>query len=204
MGSFSWTRADIATDRSNFTDDDMYKLLIPKEFGGGYITDIYWDYGYLFHINEENSHDDTEEPYYSLCGYTDGNGKFYSHKDFPVNDLYGILAYWNNNEYLEFEGDTAPKTIIEILKRGKTCDYNNRGAGIDVGCYTNQIDKLKFPLKMVSMSYTGTYEDCPAKSYGDPNQGFDKYYWNSEDYTELYEKLEELYRNYELKILENK
>ena len=46
MGSHSWTRADITTERSNFTDGDMYKLLIPKEFGGGYITDIYYDYGY--------------------------------------------------------------------------------------------------------------------------------------------------------------
>lgn len=39
MGSFSWTRADITTDRSNFTYGDMYKLLIPKEFGGGYILE---------------------------------------------------------------------------------------------------------------------------------------------------------------------
>ena len=56
---------------------------------------------------------------------------------------------------------------------------------------------------MVSMSYKGTYEDCPARSYGDPNQGFSDYYWDSEAYTELYEKLEELYRDRELEILEN-
>ena len=201
MGSFSWTRADITTDRSNFTDGDMYKLLIPKEFGGGYITDIYYDYGYLFHMNEEDS---AENSYYGRCGYTDANGKFYPHNDFPANDLYGILAYWNNNDHLDFEGDVIPKSIIEILSSGKTCKQSNRCAGINVGCYRNQIDELKFPLKMVSMSYNGTYEDCPARSYGDPNQGFGDFYWDSEDYTELYERLEELYRDYELKILENK
>lgn len=34
MGSFSWTRADHTTKRSNISGDDSYKILIPKEFGG--------------------------------------------------------------------------------------------------------------------------------------------------------------------------
>ena len=37
--------------------------------------------------------------------------------------------------------------------------------------------KLKYPLKLVSASYKGTYEECEGRSYGDPNQGFYKTYW---------------------------
>lgn len=48
---------------------------------------------------------------------------------------------------------------------------NNRSKGIDIGCYDHQIDQLKYPLKLVSVSYKGTYEECPEKSYGDPDQG---------------------------------
>ena len=68
MGSFSWLRADRTTKRSNIAGGDSYKILIPKEFGGGFIKDIYYDYGYVFHGTENEA------------------------------DLYGILAYWNGCE----------------------------------------------------------------------------------------------------------
>jgi hypothetical protein len=149
MGSFSWTRADKTTKRSNLTDGDVYKILIPKEFGGGYIKDIYYDYGYVF------EYDDTKEN----------------------ADLYGILAYWNKCEGMIFDGDEYPSTMEDILKRGKTRLQNNRCKGIDIGCYDKDIDKLKYPLKLVSASYKGTYEECDMRSYGDPEQGFCKTYW---------------------------
>ena len=41
MGSFSWLRADHTTKRSNLTDGDRYKILIPKEFGGGFKSLIF-------------------------------------------------------------------------------------------------------------------------------------------------------------------
>jgi hypothetical protein len=34
------------------------------------------------------------------------------------------------------------------------------------------IDELKYPLKLVSTSYNGTYEDFKTYSYCDPDQGF--------------------------------
>ena len=49
-------------------------------------------------------------------------------------------------------------------------DYN-RNIGIDIGCYDDQIDKLKYPLKLVSVSFKGSYEDLDNPSYRDPNQG---------------------------------
>ena len=149
MGSFSWLRADKTTKRNNLTDGDTYKILVPQEFGGGYIKDTYYDYGYVFY------YDDTKED----------------------ADLYGILAYWNKCEGMIYDGDEYPSTMEDILERGRTRDQNNRCKGIDIGCYDKQIDKLKYPLKLVSVSYKGTYEECDMRSYGDPNQGFYKTYW---------------------------
>ena len=150
MGSFSWMRADKTTRRSNLTDGDRYKILIPQEFGGGFIKDTYFDYGYVFY------YDDTKEN----------------------ADLYGILAYWNKCDGMIFDGDEYPSTMEDILKRGKTTLQNNRHQGIEIGCYDSEIDELKYPLKLVSASYKGTYEECDMRSYGDPNQGFCKTYWD--------------------------
>ena len=132
MGSFSWMRADKTTKRSNLTCGDKYKILIPQEFGGGFIKDTYYDYGYVFYDTDHKA------------------------------DLYGILAYWNGCEGMIFDGDEYPATMRDILERGNTC---------------LQIDQLKYPLKLVSASYKGTYEECDMRSYGDPEQGFYKTYW---------------------------
>lgn len=149
MGSFSWTRADKTTKRSNLVCGDSYKILIPQEFGGGFIKDTYYDYGYVFYD------DDTKEN----------------------ADLYGILAYWNKCDGMIYDGEEYPSTMKDILERGKTCLQSNRYKGIDIGCYDKEIDKLKYPLKLVSASYKGTYEECDMRSYGDPEQGFCKTYW---------------------------
>lgn len=149
MGSFSWLRADKTTSRNNLTDGDSYKILIPQEFGGGFIEDTYYDYGYVF------EYDDTKEN----------------------ADLYGILAYWNKCEGMIFDSEEYPSTMEDILKYGNTCLQHNRCKGIEIGCYDEQIDRLKYPLKLVSISYNGTYEECDMKSYGDPEQGFYPTYW---------------------------
>lgn len=149
MGSFSWLRADVTTERANLTGGDSYKILIPKEFGGGYIKDTYFDYGYVFY--------DSDNP----------------------ADLYGILAYWNKCEGMIYDGDEYPSTMRDILERGHTCNDTNRGKGVAIGCYDWNIAKLKYPLKLVSVSYKGTYEECPFRSYGDPYQGFFKTYWRA-------------------------
>lgn len=144
MGSFSWLRADKTTKRNNLTDGDKYKILIPQEFGGGFIKDIYYDYGKVFH------YDETKED----------------------ADLYGILAYWNKCDEMIYDGDEYPCTMEDILKRGRTCLQDNRRKGIYI-----PKNKLKYPLKLVSVSYKGTYEECDMISCNDPNQGFRKTYW---------------------------
>ena len=148
MGSFSWLKADNLTKIKNVYYGMPFKFLIPKEYGGGFIKDKYQDYGYLDTV------DKTGEPKY---------------------DMYELLAFWNYmmpykngcvKDYLMYDGE-FPK-----MKEADGYTFNNRRIGIDIGCYDKQIDKLVYPLKLVSASYKGTYEDCVGKSYGDPDQGF--------------------------------
>lgn len=156
MGEFSWLRADKKQKRKNIAQEDVYKILIPKEFGGGSIKDKYDGYGKVYY------YDDTKE----------------------IADLYGILAYWNKCDGMQYTSDHYPSTMEEILKYGDTTSYNNRCKGIDIGCYDHQIDKLKYPLKLVSVSYTGTYEECKGKSYKDPDKGVIRTYWTTKDLSE--------------------
>jgi len=182
MGSFSWTRAERITPRSNLSEGDRYKILVPKEFGGGYILDTYFDYGYVF--------------YYDNGVYVDDAGKEHQANEFPKADLYGILAYWNQCRGMEFDGDGYPKTMQEILRRGKTIQQENRYCGIVIGCYDAQSDGLQFPLKLVSASYCGTYEECAGVSYYDPNQGFVYGKWSNKDYRDILKKLKMAEKTY--------
>lgn len=159
---FSFTRAEATTNRSNFVIGDEYKLLVPKSFGGGYIKDVFGECGRVF---------DGEGGV-----YVDGEGK--EHKDLPSNDLYGIIAYWNGCAELKHEGDKKPETMLEILRSGNTTRQETRSKGIDIGSRDNDVDRLEFPLKLVSPSYDKSYEQCTGRSYDDPTSGEIAYDWN--------------------------
>lgn len=151
MGSFAWLRADRKTKRKNIVYGDTIKLLIPKEFGGGFIRAVYEDYGRL------------------------------SWGDAPNQklDLFGVLAYWNKCSDMDFEGDEYPSTMKGIIERGNTFKQENRLKGVHIGCFNTQISCLKYPLKLVSLSCNYTYEHCVMRSYVDPYQGFLKGYWET-------------------------
>lgn len=161
MGSFSWLRANVDTEKANIAEGDKFACLIPKEFGGGYIEDTYQDYGNL----------GTKE---------DGSPKY---------DLYELLAFWNKDRpYFHLSYTGAGKTVKDNLyyngdfpnlKEIDEFTDANRSIGIDIGCYDREIDRLKYPLKLVNVSYAKnhTYEDCPYKSFGDIEQGFCSYNW---------------------------
>lgn len=147
MGSFSWLKADDLTKVSNIAYGKSFKFLIPKEFGGGFIRDKYQDYGHL----------GTKE---------DGSPKY---------DMYELLAFWNieqSTNKLRYDGEDYEDIEYPMLKEIDEYTRKNRSIGIDIGCYNKEIDKLKFPLKLVSASFNGTYEDLDKPSYKDPNQGF--------------------------------
>lgn len=149
MGSFSWLKADELTNIANIAYGMSFKFLIPKEFGGGFIKDKYRDYGKLG-MREDGS---------------------------PKYDMYELLAFWNSEHKIPFEDITVKEElkydgVFPLMKEVDRYTRDNRSLGIDIGCYDKQIDRLKYPLKLVSASYKGSYEDLDRPSYGDPNQGF--------------------------------
>lgn len=160
MGCFSWLKADKLTKVANVVEDKPFKFLIPQEFGGGFIKDHYQGYGYL----------GTKE---------DGSPKY---------DMYELLAFWNADKKIPFgNGETVRDRLQydgDVFPSMKEIDEHtdeNRSLGIDIGCHDAEIDRLKYPLKLVSASYTGTYEECDGRSYGDPNQGWGALYRKDAD-----------------------
>lgn len=149
MGSFSWLKADNLTKVANIVQDKPFKFLIPREFGGGFIKDYYQDYG-------------------NLGKKEDGSPKY---------DMYELLAFWNSEQKIPFDSKTVKEQLkydgdYPFMKEIDEYTRNNRRLGIDIACYNHEIDNLKYPLKLVSASYKGTYEECEGRSYSDPNQGF--------------------------------
>jgi len=84
----------------------------------------------------------------------------------PKYDMYELQAFWNKTDGLKYEGE------YPLMKEIDENTSHNRGLGIDIGCYDADILKLKHPLKLVSSSFKGTYEDLDNPSFGDPDQGF--------------------------------
>lgn len=100
---------------------------------------------------------DTYQDYGYLGTKEDGNPKY---------DMYELLAFWNGED-VKFDGDEKP-----LMKEINHHTHHNRLLGINVGCYNQDIELLKYPLKLVSVSYFRTYEDLDGRSFGDPDQGF--------------------------------
>lgn len=169
MGSFSWLKADELTYTANILDGAVFKFLIPKEFGGGYIKDHYQDYGYLGH----------------RCT---GDQLINTHRFEPKYDMYELLAFWNADhpykdgkvrDYLRFKGEFPQMKEIDDTTR------HNRNIGIDIGCHPSQIRTLEYPLKLVSASFKGSYESCKGRSYNDPSQGWHKIDRRSDTYLKI-------------------
>lgn len=155
MGIYSWTKADVNNTKiANILHGAPFKMLIPQQFGGGSIKD-----------------------HYMVCGkISDGKGNQY--------DIYELLAFWN--AHMPFKGRTVGDYLLSDAGHipMKTVDKftrENRRIGIEIACYDDQMDALDFPLKLVSWSYKGTYEDCATCSYTDPNQGAEKMSWKAYD-----------------------
>lgn len=153
MGSFSWLRADVTTNKANIAYGDKFACLIPKEFGGGYITDQYQDYGYLG-TNEDKT---------------------------PKYDMYELLAFWNKEQIPKISSELKYTGDFPLMKEIDEYTDHNRSIGIDIGCYDKDIARLKYPLKLVSISYAKnhTYEECPYISFKDTEQGAYSYNWHS-------------------------
>jgi hypothetical protein len=85
----------------------------------------------------------------------------------PKYDMYELLAFWNKADIMWDKDYEKP-----LMKEIDQYTNGNRSKGISIGCYDNEILKLKYPLKLVSASFKGNYEDLRSCSLGDPDQGF--------------------------------
>jgi len=84
----------------------------------------------------------------------------------PKFDMYELLAFWNKVKGLKYDED------YPLMKEIDRHTNDNRRLGISIGCYDSDILKLKYPLKLVSTSFKGNYEDLETCSLGDEDQGF--------------------------------
>ena len=192
MGSFSWLKADTLTKVANIVQGEPFKMLIPAKFGGGFIADYYRDYGRIYDMPKDERR--AERAKIKQSGLDFDYSEFDYNSNIKKYDMYELLAFWNWNhkygDYIVLDyligplADTmrsiylAKKEIKNIipLKQEDIYTKTNRNIGINIGCYNSQIDDLDYPLKLVSYSYQGSYEQCKGRSYGDPEQGFSPLY----------------------------
>lgn len=124
------------------------------------IENVYYGSTFKFLIPKEFGGGFIKDKYqdYGLLGTKD-NGE-------PKYDMYELQAFWNKAEGIMYDGK------FPLMKERDHYTRINRNKGIDIGCYDEDILKLKYPLKLVSPSFKGTYEDLETCSLGDPDQGF--------------------------------
>jgi hypothetical protein len=124
------------------------------------IENVAYDSSFRFLIPQEFGGGFIKDKYqdYGYLG-TKENGE-------PKYDMYELLAFWNGAEGLKYEGE------FPLMKEIDDYTDDNRCKGINIGCYDGQIFKLKYPLKLVSASFKGNYEDLETCSFSDPDQGF--------------------------------
>lgn len=110
--------------------------------------------------------DDVWEDVYLLIPKDFGGGHIEEHfydgyGRFGGRDVYALVAQWN-----------CPDCCINE-------DEADRFVGIQIACYDEQNEKLRYPIK-ITHDPNAVYEDCKP-SPNDPHQG-----WAVEDYDEEY------------------
>lgn len=150
MGSFSFIRADVKGS-ANILYGDTVKLLIPIEFGGGYIKGKYVDYGRI----DENG---IEYDIYELAGIWNSPKILKALKGLFSNPARKQSDIWDNNN---------EKNLTDVI----------RHVGIDFTVYDEDHAKAKYPIKIVGENVDTTYEQCYRISFTDPTQGFVRWGW---------------------------
>ena len=108
-----------------------------------------------------------------------------------ILDMYGMIAYMNAN--MPFNTGKIGDFYVKTDDGFKDTNLDkNRSLGITLACYEEDHRKIKYPLKLVSVNFKGTYEDCDGYSISDPNQGFFKTYWDTSIHRMAYGNLTQL------------
>jgi len=135
----TWMKADDLTVIANIAKGKPFKMLIPEKFGGGFLKGVYH-----------------------------GDGRFGENNYEMKWDIYELLAFWND-ESEAFGGKFVGERLRYLGQKPniKQIDYTtmfNRNLGKDISDTDAKILSLKYPPKLVSASYKGTYEDCDKAS----------------------------------------
>ena len=164
MGMFSWMYADTNNKKSLKVGGKAY---VPCPNGEIIVENYYDGYGHF------QGYD-----IYDLVA--DWNKNHISDKNIkkPVREDYPIVE--NGNEYFKFAMENYAKKVkriidFAILEKSDEYMMENYGEdwkreiGIDIACYDEDNEKLKYPIK-ICMEKPKRYDFVPA-SNGDPNPG---------------------------------
>ena len=159
--AFSWQFANKNPNFiTNVTYGGAFKLLIPLPFGGGSIEDRYQGSGLLGRRSKPANADDLPAK---------GEARF---------DIYELLAFWNTANPQDTllwpgkaDGVPAPR-----LKEIDEFTDKNREVGIRIAGSDELMGNLRYPLKLVTPEFPGTYEMCPGFSRADPYDGWIQHY----------------------------
>lgn len=88
-------------------------------------------------------------------------------------DILELVAIWNSSDIQRVlrqlgHYDVEKKGISDVTK-------TVRKYGIAISCYDSDHARIKYPIKIVDVSFSGSYEDISTFSANDPVQGFHKW-----------------------------
>lgn len=192
MGSFSWNVLGDSHGILNIYYGRPVKILIPKEYGGGYVAGKYDDYGRFF---DGTPHSINLYEWIAAWNVVEDD---LSMTDEDISSLkyipYHIKRECSNSELLMRMKALGWKDVLEkhryyfeTLKNRlpviseKTNDIE--GIGIMLGCYDKNHANLAYPLRIVDFRENVSYEDLKGFSSEDENFGV--------GFTKLYESLDE-------------
>jgi len=87
----------------------------------------------------------------------------------PKYDIYELYAFWN---HLVIPKGDILKYNEEFPNMKEIDEFTDHNRYIGIKLYFNNLIEKKYPLKLVSYSFKGTYEECNGESLPDPNQGY--------------------------------
>lgn len=168
MGQFSWITCDTNKQVIVGKCQEVHAL-VPKEFGGGHIVEECYDgYG---HFGKYDIYDLVAD--WNKDTATRDNFRT-PKRDNYTSDPDGEKDYQRACERFEYEWKRFEDFKIlsdEEMEKKYGWDYK-RLIGIDIACYDEQNEALKYPIKIAEYKFS-TYENSKP-SLGDPNQGWEE------------------------------